>query len=47
VEDTDESAASLLPLSTAEEGRSDLSLELSGIPMKEGTRFEIDDLHVL
>jgi hypothetical protein len=36
-----------VPLWTAEEGRSDLSLELSAIPIDGGHRFEIDDLHVL
>jgi hypothetical protein len=37
----------VVPMWTAEEGRSDLSLELSAIPSGDGHRFEIDDLHVL
>jgi len=37
----------VVPLWTAEEGRSDLSLELSAIPTREGHRFEVLDLHVL
>jgi len=37
----------VVPLWTVEEGRSDLSLELSAIPIDGGHRFEIDDLHVL
>jgi len=37
----------VVPLWTAEEGRSDLSLELSAIPAAEGHRFEVDGLHVL
>lgn len=37
----------VVPMWTAEEGRSDLSLELSAIPTGEGHRFEVRDLHVL
>jgi hypothetical protein len=36
-----------MPLWTAEEGRSDLTLELTIAPTAEGYRVEIDDLHVL
>jgi hypothetical protein len=32
---------------TIEEGRSDLSLELSAIPTPEGHRLVVNDLHVL
>ena len=37
----------VVPLWTAEEGRSDLSLELTAIPTDDGHRFEVADLHVL
>jgi len=37
----------VVPMWTAEEGRSDLSLELSAVSTANGHRFEVTDLHVL
>ena len=37
----------VLPMWTAEEGRSDLSLELVALPTADGHRLEVTDLHVL
>ena len=36
-----------MPLWTLEEGRSDLSIELSIIQTNEGLKVELDDIHVL
>jgi hypothetical protein len=36
-----------MPLWTQEEGRSDLSMELTVIEQKDGYKIELDDLHVL
>jgi hypothetical protein len=36
----------VIPLWTAEEGRSDLSLELTVIEQPSGARIELDDIHV-
>jgi hypothetical protein len=37
----------VVPMWTAEEGRSDLSLELAARPTQDGHRLEVTDLHVL
>lgn len=37
----------VVPMWTAEEGRSDLSLELAALPTTNGHRLEVTDLHVL
>jgi hypothetical protein len=37
----------IMPLWTAEEGRSDLSLELTLVENGETTNVELDDIHVL
>ncbi len=37
----------VVPMWTAEEGRSDLSLELAALPTQDAHRFEVTDLHVL
>jgi hypothetical protein len=37
----------VVPMWTAEEGRSDLSLELAAVPTQDGHRLEVTDLHVL
>ncbi len=36
----------VVPIWTAEEGRSDLSLELVALPIQDGHRLEVTDLHV-
>jgi hypothetical protein len=37
----------VVPMWTAEEGRSDLSLELATFPTQDGHRLAVSDLHVL
>jgi hypothetical protein len=37
----------VVPMWTAEEGRSDLSLKLVALPTQDGHRLEVTDLHVL
>jgi hypothetical protein len=37
----------VVPMWTAEEGRSDLTLELNATPAHDGHRFTVTDLHVL
>ena len=37
----------VVPMWTAEQGRSDLSLELAAVPTHDGHRLEVTDLHVL
>jgi hypothetical protein len=37
----------VVPMWPAEEGRSDLSLELTATPTVDGHRFKVDNLHVL